>query len=40
MYVQGDRDICPKAVTTAVALCTYYVGHLVEVQYDTSCSSS
>ena len=34
MDVQGDRDNCPKAVTTAVSLCTYYVGHLVEVQND------
>ena len=34
MDVQGDRDNCPNTVTTAVSLCTYYVGHLVEVQYD------
>lgn len=32
MNVQRDRAYTPKAVTTAVALCTYNVEHLVEVQ--------
>ena len=32
--VPMDRDNCPKASTTGVAIGTYYVEHLVEVHYD------
>ena len=34
MDVQGDRELTLKAVTVTVSLCTYYTGHLTEVQND------
>ena len=39
MDVQGDRVCIPKVVTVTVSLCTYYTGHLTEVQHDYHRSS-